>query len=89
MILKNVEKKIKQIEGFQVDFMQGGRDVKGNLEGIPPYTFDVAAKGTYTAKEWIELRFKKLYPGYDARITDHRGVVVTSMQTTLATIRGK
>lgn len=89
MILKNVEQQIKQVEGFQVNFMQGGVDIRGDKEGIPPYGILPAAKGTFTAKEWVEKRFKPKYPGFDVRIIDHKGMVVTNMQTTLATIRGK
>lgn len=89
MILKNVEQKIRQVEGFQVAFLRNGVDVRGDSEGFPTYPFATAAKGTFTAKEWVDSRFKMTYPGYDVRITDHRGMVITSMQTTLDTIRGK
>lgn len=87
-LLKNVETKIKQVEGFKVTFVKNNRDIRGNLEDIPTYPYAVAAQDNWTVQEWKQKRFSQKYPGYDVRVYDKKGVLATG-QKTLATIRGK
>ncbi|HHQ4534894.1 hypothetical protein ACE1BS_21620 [Aeromonas jandaei] len=85
--VKNVEKRIWDIEGFDVRFMAGGRDVRGDKEGLPQYnTFERAARNDWTVKEWKEKRFSQCYPGYDVEILDGDGEPVPG-QTKLGTVR--
>lgn len=87
-LLKNVELKINQIEGFKVTFVKNGRNVHANLEDIPPYPYMIAAQDNWTVQEWKQKRFSQKYPGYDVRVYDKNGILATG-QKTLAKVRGK
>lgn len=84
--VKNVEKKIWDIEGFDVKFLQGGKDVHGAKEGIPQYSFTNTAKNDMTVTEWKKNRFSPYYPGYDVAVLDGDGNDVAG-QTKLGTVR--
>ncbi len=67
MLIKNIEKRIFEIEGFEVKFIQNGKDVRGDLNiNANQYNADKMARNSYSVKDWIEKRFKKQYAGYDA-----------------------
>ena len=87
-LLKNVESKIQSIERFRVAFTKNGVDVKGNKADIPQYSYLVAAQGNWTVSEWINKRFRQLYPGYDVRVFTKNGTIATGNMT-LATVRGE
>ena len=61
MILKNLEKKIWDFEGFQVRFVKvkGGRDVRGDRSNVGNYNFQRQAKGAMTVKEYKGRRLKR------------------------------
>jgi hypothetical protein len=84
--VKNVEKKIWDIEGFSVRFRQNGKDVHGAKEGIPQYSYANAAKNDMTVNEWKQRRFAKCYSGYEVGILDGDGNEVPG-QTKLGTVR--
>ncbi len=84
--MKNVEKKIWDVEGFAVTFKQNGKDVHGAKEGIPQYVRQYAAKNEMTVNEWKENRFAKQYPGYEVEVLDGEGQAVPG-QTKLSTLR--
>ena len=51
-IVKNVEKRIWDIEGFDVVIKQAdGRDMRGDRTGIPMYNYDRMAKNAMTVSE--------------------------------------
>ena len=84
--VKNVEKKIWDIEGFVVAFHQNGKNVHGAKDGIPQYQYSKAAKNDMTVNEWKMKRFGQSYPGYDVVVYDGDGDEVLG-QTKLGTVR--
>lgn len=67
--VKNVEKKIWDIEGFDV-VLRGsdGHDVRGDRRGLPQYPYDRAAKNDMTVEAWKARRFRPTYPGFDVDV---------------------
>ncbi len=84
--IKNVEKKIWDTEGFDVNFMHSGKNVRGDKGGIPQYSYDRAAKNDMTVNEYKKKRFGPNYPGYEIAILDGYGNTVPG-QTKLSTVR--
>lgn len=84
--VKNIEKKIWDVEGFDVAFHKNGKDVHGAKEGIPQYTYQKAAKHDMTVSEWKKIRFSQSYPGYEVVVYDGDGAEVPG-QTKLGTVR--
>jgi len=86
--LKNVEKKIWDIESFAVTIKYfDGRDVRGDLKDFPQYpAFEKMAKNDWTVAEWREKRFAVYYPGYDVDVLDGYGQTVGGNMK-LATVR--
>lgn len=84
--VKNVERRIWDVEGFDVAFHQNGKDVHGAKEGIPQYSYSKAAKNDMTVNEWKLGRFAKSYPGYDVVVYDGNGNAVPG-QTKISTVR--
>ncbi|GIO06232.1 hypothetical protein J31TS6_22600 [Brevibacillus reuszeri] len=85
--IKNVEKKIWEVEGFGVTFKHSsGADVRGDKNGIPQYDYERQAKNDSTVSEWKTSRFKKCYPGYDVDVLNGDGEVVNG-NTKLGTVR--
>ncbi|ACZ77252.1 hypothetical protein Dd586_2402 [Dickeya parazeae Ech586] len=67
--VKNVEKKIWDVQGFDVDFKYpDGTNVRGDKKDMPQYSRKNASKNDMTVKEWKEGHFKKIYPGFDCDI---------------------
>lgn len=88
-ILRNVEAKIQQVEGFKVHFFRNGVNVNGNKEDIPQYPYSIKAPNDWTVAEWISKRFNQAYPGYDAKVFAADGTPVMANNVKLSTIRGK
>jgi hypothetical protein len=42
---------------------------------MPSYAFQRKAKDSMTVKQWIDQRFKKLYPGFRVEVLDWYGHV--------------
>jgi hypothetical protein len=85
--VKNVEKRIWDVEGFDVHILhRDGRDVRGDLKGVPPYTFERAAKNDMTVREWKSNRFKHAYVGFKVEVIDGYGRRVPG-NTKLGTVR--
>ena len=83
----NVEKQIRKIEEFVVQFLHAdGRDVRGDKQEIPGYDFDRKLKGAATVADWVSGRFKKKYPGYEVRVLKADGTKASG-QTKLTTVR--
>jgi hypothetical protein len=58
--LRTRERQIANLEGFDVVFLNpDGGDTHGNLQSVPPYTYDRAARGDWSVAEWKETRFKQ------------------------------
>ena len=72
--VKTVEKKIWDVEGFDVRILHpDGRDVRDDMEGLPSYTFERAAKNEMTVADWKEIRFKSTYAGFDVEVVNGDG----------------
>jgi hypothetical protein len=86
-LLKNVEGKIRAVEGFDVAIKYpNGRDIRGDRDHIPGYPYDRMAKNAMTVSAWREIRFHPAYVGFDVDVLDARGNVVAG-NTRLASVR--
>ena len=71
--LKAVERRIANIEGFEVTFWHtDGRDVRSDKEDLPMYSYRSAAKNDVTVGQWRELRFNQVYPGFEITVSGVR-----------------
>ncbi len=88
MLVRNVEEKIEDVEGFQVNFLhqKSGNDVRGHKDIGGNYKYDYKAKNGYTVSNWIENRFKNNFPGYDVEVLNGNGEPVPG-NTKLETVR--
>lgn len=86
--IKNIEKRIWDIEGFDVRILTSdGRDVRSDLTGVPHYyDYERAAKNDITVETWRTTRFKVAYPGFDVDVLDGNGESVQG-NTKLGTVR--
>jgi hypothetical protein len=86
-LVKNVEKRIWDIEQFQVIIRHGdGRDMRGDRTGIPMHPYDRMAKNSITVATWKDQRFKSVYPGFEVDVLDGVGNVVAGNML-LSTVR--
>ena len=67
---KTVEKRIWDVERFDVVIKRNGKDVHGNKKGLPQYPNERMAKNDMTAAQWKDNRFCAAYPGYDVDVLD-------------------
>ncbi len=85
--VKNVEKRIRDIEGFAVVIKYNGRDVRGDYTGMPQYpSYERMANNDITVAAWKENRFYPAYPGYDVDVLDGDNHVCQG-NTKLGTVR--
>lgn len=80
-----VEKRIFEIEGFQVDIIKDGRDVRGNMQLPKQYEAERMTRNSMTVGDW-KNKFKMQYPGYDTIVYKNDGSKASG-QTKLATVR--
>lgn len=80
-----VEKRIFEIEGFQVDIIKDGKNVRGDLQLPKQYSADRMTRNSMTVVDWRN-KFKTQYPGFDAVVYKNDGNK-TSGQTKLSTVR--
>lgn len=86
-MVKNVEKKIAQIEKFEVKMLSSaGKNLNGNKKDVPQYGFSRRMSGDATVNEWIQSRFYTTYPGFDVEVLDVVGIAVAG-QTKLKNVR--
>jgi hypothetical protein len=75
--VKTIEKKIWDIEGFNVRILSDeGRDIRGDRDGLPSYKYERAAKNDMTVATWKDQRFQSSYPGFRAAVYDGDGYEV-------------
>lgn len=87
MKVENVEKRILDLEGFDVVIRNSnGRDVPGHRSDFPSYPYQNQARNDWTVDEWKRGRFKKNYVGFGVDVLDANGEVVPG-QTSLSTVR--
>lgn len=83
----NVEKKIWDVDGFEVKFKHPeGKDVRGDLSIGVQYAFENAAKNDYTVKEWKDKRFSATFTGYKVDVLNADGSVADG-RTKLSNVR--
>lgn len=86
-MVKNVEKKIWDVEGFQVNLLSSsGKNLRDNKKDMPQYPFSRKAPGDMTVMEWKNTRFYQYYPGLDVEVLDVVNMSVTG-QTKLKNVR--
>ncbi len=86
--VKNIEKRIWDIEGFDVCILHAdGSDARGDLSGLPHFPkYEKASKNNMTVETWKENRFRQTYPGFDVTVLDGDGNNCPG-NTLLATVR--
>ena len=85
-LVKNVEKRIYDIEGFEVDIKQNGRNMRDDRD-IPMYpAYERMARNSMTVEEWKNRRFRPNYAGLDVDVKNGNGDAVAG-QTQLGTVR--
>ncbi|XYQ53269.1 hypothetical protein ACS91J_15575 [Pectobacterium carotovorum] len=85
-LVKNVEKKIWDVQGFDVRFKTpDGRDIRGDKRDMPQYKKERASKNDMTVSEWKNV-FRKEYPGFDVDVLDSSGDAVNGNKK-LGTVR--
>ena len=69
-LLRTVQRRISGVEGFEVKFRHPrvGRDVRDDLRGVRPYTYERMARNSWTVARWKRERFKIRYPEYNADV---------------------
>jgi hypothetical protein len=86
-LLKNVEKRIWDVERFAVAIRYpAGRDIRGDKGGIPMYPFEYGAKNSLTVAAWKEQRFRPHYVNFEVDVLDANGIIAEG-HTHLATVR--
>lgn len=80
-----VEKRIFEVEGFQVDIIKDGKNVRGDLQLPKQYEAERMTRNSMTVGEW-RAKFRTQYPGYDAVLYRNNGDKASG-QMKLATVR--
>lgn len=83
--VKNVEKKIYDVEGFEVRITKDGKDVRGDASLPNQYQAHRMSKNAFSVKDWKE-KFHRQYPGYEADVLKADGGKASG-QTKLSTVR--
>lgn len=84
--IKSVENKIFRVEGVKVQFMQNGRKVRLDREIRPQYECRRMLKNSASVKNFIELRLKDQFPGFDFVVLKKDGHIASG-QTKMSTVR--
>jgi hypothetical protein len=86
-LVKNVEKRIWDIEGFAVIIRHpDGRDMRGDRTRIPMYRYERMARNGMTVSAWKEQRFYPNYAGLEVDVLNGYGEIVIG-NTLLSTVR--
>jgi hypothetical protein len=68
-LLRSVEKQIERIEGFRVAFLHHDRrDVRGDMHDVASYEFARKLSDDRTVAEWIAIRFRERYRGFEVSV---------------------
>lgn len=80
-----VEKRIFEIEGFQVDITRDGKNVRDDLLLPKQYEAERMTRNSMTVGDW-KNKFKRQYPGYDVIVYKNDGCKARG-QSKLCTVR--
>jgi hypothetical protein len=85
--VRNVEKRIYEVEGFEVTMQNGnGRAFQSNVE-LPMYNrWHNMAKHAWTVQRWKDERFGAIYPGCKVKVQMANGAEARGHQH-LSTVR--
>ncbi len=80
-----IEKRVFDVEGFEIDITQNGRNIRDDL--VLPKQYEAArmSKNSMTVSEWKD-KFSKQFPGYEVNIYDGAGNKARG-QMKLSTVR--
>jgi hypothetical protein len=68
-LLRSVEKQIERVEGFRVAFLHHDRrDVRGDMHDVASYEFARKLSDDRTVAEWIAIRFRERYRGFEVSV---------------------
>lgn len=86
----SIERRIQRVEGFRVRILYpGGRNIRSDQEGFRHnYNYERAASDEMTVRQWREVRFENVYPGYGVEVL-HRNGRVANGNTKLGSVRTK
>jgi hypothetical protein len=86
-LIKNVEKRIWDVEGFDVVIRHlKGANVRSDMAGLPMYPYERAAKNDLTVTKWKKERFHSNYVGFKVDVLNGYGDKVKG-NTKLGTVR--
>lgn len=83
--VRNIEKKIYDVEGFEVVVKKDGKDVRGDATLPCQYKAERMSKNSYSVKEWKE-KFRRQYAGYEIDVLKADGSKASG-QMKLSTVR--
>lgn len=83
--VKNIEKKIYDVEGFEVTIRHDGKDVRGDMIMPVQYQGERMTRNSFSVSEW-KGKFNKQYPGYEVDVLKNDGTKASG-QTKLSTVR--
>lgn len=82
--VKNIEREIRALEGFEVAIRTNGT----NLRKLPEYDYGRAARAAFTVLDWKRARFESNYPDIDVDVLRPDGRVATP-KTVLSRLRAE
>ncbi|MEG0836008.1 MAG: hypothetical protein RR063_11250 [Anaerovoracaceae bacterium] len=83
--VKNVEKKIYDVEGFEVTIRFDGKDVRGDASLPTQFAGQRMTKNAASVSNFRE-KFQRQYPGYNVDVLKGDGMKAAG-QTKLSTVR--
>lgn len=83
--VKNVEKKIFDVEGFEVTIRCGGKDVRSDASLPKQYAGQRMTKNSASVSEFKE-KFRRQYPGFTVDVLKNDGLKASG-QMKLSTVR--
>lgn len=86
--IKQVEKRIFDVEGFKVRIRHGrdSRDVRSDKGSVKQYGYRRALKHSKRVTDWRDGRFARTYPGFGVDVLDAEGRAAHG-RTLLGTVR--
>lgn len=72
--IQQIERQIERLEGFRVTIRyvnpgpSKGRDVRGDRRNLPPYPKKRAMPSGRVVRDWVDIRFKRNYPGFEVDV---------------------
>lgn len=84
-LVKNVEKKIYDVEGFEVTIRHGGKDVRGDASLPTQYASLRMTRNSASVSDF-RTKFQKQYAGYEVDVLKGDGSKASG-QTKLSTVR--